>query len=139
MFLSVSACRYSSFFFQAEDGIRDLTVTGVQTCALPISAKHGDRSFCTSGQTQITVGGNTLNQCAGGGACTALLPTGAQGDANVIGTCGAAGFNYLPVSTSCLATNCGWTGAAGIPAVSSNYLVSANFFRTRDTLRQDMI
>src|SRR2546430_5982504 len=27
------------FFFQAEDGIRDLTVTGVQTCALPIS--HG--------------------------------------------------------------------------------------------------
>src|SRR2546430_17562376 len=26
-----------SFYFQAEDGIRDLTVTGVQTCALPIS------------------------------------------------------------------------------------------------------
>src|SRR5438270_8670745 len=29
--------RLMSFFFQAEDGIRDLTVTGVQTCALPIS------------------------------------------------------------------------------------------------------
>src|SRR5256886_6316849 len=29
------------FFFQAEDGIRDLTVTGVQTCALPISPKAG--------------------------------------------------------------------------------------------------
>src|SRR6266478_7281497 len=28
-----------SFFFQAEDGIRDLTVTGVQTCALPISLR----------------------------------------------------------------------------------------------------
>src|SRR5205085_7840924 len=29
------------FFFQAEDGIRDLTVTGVQTCALPIYlARH---------------------------------------------------------------------------------------------------
>src|SRR2546427_6271469 len=26
------------FFFQAEDGIRDLTVTGVQTCALPVLA-----------------------------------------------------------------------------------------------------
>src|SRR5207245_8402842 len=25
------------FFFQAEDGLRDATVTGVQTCALPIS------------------------------------------------------------------------------------------------------
>src|SRR5690606_39726478 len=28
-----------SFFFQAEDGIRDFHVTGVQTCALPISGK----------------------------------------------------------------------------------------------------
>src|SRR3989475_5040265 len=28
------------FFFQAEDGIRDLTVTGVQTCALPISSRR---------------------------------------------------------------------------------------------------
>src|SRR6266542_5355231 len=28
---------YFCFFFQAEDGIRDATVTGVQTCALPIS------------------------------------------------------------------------------------------------------
>src|SRR5207245_4677210 len=27
----------SFFFFQAEDGIRDATVTGIQTCALPIS------------------------------------------------------------------------------------------------------
>src|SRR5256886_10356966 len=31
--------RVLMFFFQAEDGIRDLTVTGVQTCALPISAR----------------------------------------------------------------------------------------------------
>src|SRR2546430_13520814 len=31
------------FFFQAEDGIRDLTVTGVQTCALPISMLYGCR------------------------------------------------------------------------------------------------
>src|SRR5688500_20095606 len=28
---------FSLFFFQAEDGIRDYKVTGVQTCALPIS------------------------------------------------------------------------------------------------------
>src|SRR2546425_4443474 len=28
---------FSFFFFQAEDGIRDKLVTGVQTCALPIS------------------------------------------------------------------------------------------------------
>src|SRR3989449_5213341 len=29
------------FFFQAEDGIRDVAVTGVQTCALPISIPTG--------------------------------------------------------------------------------------------------
>src|SRR5690606_40940341 len=29
-----------SFFFQAEDGIRDFHVTGVQTCALPISLEQ---------------------------------------------------------------------------------------------------
>src|SRR5207302_5358835 len=34
------------FFFQAEDGIRDFHVTGVQTCALPIS-RYADRSFGT--------------------------------------------------------------------------------------------
>src|SRR5688572_298799 len=33
-----------SFFFQAEDGIRDLTVTGVQTCALPIFLRAIPRS-----------------------------------------------------------------------------------------------
>src|SRR5437764_10830102 len=33
----MSACLFD-FFFQAEDGIRDTSVTGVQTCALPISA-----------------------------------------------------------------------------------------------------
>src|SRR5207249_8427017 len=31
------------FFFQAEDGIRDRNVTGVQTCALPISAVRDHR------------------------------------------------------------------------------------------------
>src|SRR5256712_8884232 len=35
------------FFFQAEDGIRDLIVTGVQTCALPISLLVVDSCFCT--------------------------------------------------------------------------------------------
>ena len=32
-------CFVFVFFFQAEDGIRDDLVTGVQTCALPISGK----------------------------------------------------------------------------------------------------
>src|SRR2546430_8519377 len=41
------------FFFQAEDGIRDLTVTGVQTCALPISASFSHSP--SSPQTQQAV------------------------------------------------------------------------------------
>src|SRR5690606_39523835 len=34
---------YFFFFFQAEDGIRDFHVTGVQTCALPISVADRGR------------------------------------------------------------------------------------------------
>src|SRR2546430_10462474 len=37
------------FFFQAEDGIRDLTVTGVQTCALPISLEWAAQGCRTAG------------------------------------------------------------------------------------------
>ena len=33
-------CFFFFFFFQAEDGIRDRDVTGVQTCALPILQKR---------------------------------------------------------------------------------------------------
>src|SRR5436309_7145596 len=33
---------FNIFFFQAEDGIRDFHVTGVQTCALPISTHASD-------------------------------------------------------------------------------------------------
>src|SRR2546429_1613809 len=39
-----SCASHSFFFFQAEDGIRDVAVTGVQTCALPISHGLGDRT-----------------------------------------------------------------------------------------------
>src|SRR2546421_3658935 len=47
-------CVFLFFFFQAEDGIRDLIVTGVQTCALPISRRIRGRwrrswSGCTRG------------------------------------------------------------------------------------------
>src|SRR5215203_6929158 len=52
------------FFFQAEDGIRDIGVTGVQTCALPISSSRrchqpsrssqpaSRSSACTTGATR---------------------------------------------------------------------------------------
>src|SRR5438046_3264370 len=39
----LSFCICFFFFFQAEDGIRDWSVTGVQTCALPICEVPGTR------------------------------------------------------------------------------------------------
>src|SRR2546430_9232949 len=51
----------SYFFFQAEDGIRDLTVTGVQTCALPISLRVGPREFL-AGATGALGRGTGLDQ-----------------------------------------------------------------------------
>src|SRR5690606_40744958 len=48
------ACRaISFFFFQAEDGIRDFHVTGVQTCALPIC--NGQEQDLIDGHTYFAV------------------------------------------------------------------------------------
>src|SRR5437016_12917946 len=50
-----------AFFFQAEDGIRGWSVTGVQTCALPI--------FAGCGEAGRTVPGNASAAGGGGGSC----------------------------------------------------------------------
>src|SRR3712207_8757063 len=46
------------FFFQAEDGIRDIGVTGVQTCALPIWSRDWLKLKCTRAQ-ELVIGGFT--------------------------------------------------------------------------------
>src|SRR5256885_12842006 len=54
------------FFFQAEDGIRDYKVTGVQTCALPISVNGArGRGF---------IGGHEHQALAGATIVLILLP-----------------------------------------------------------------
>src|SRR2546427_7948209 len=56
---------YWPFFFQAEDGIRDLTVTGVQTCALPIcSARRPTPRSPT--RSPGTVGRSVCSSCRRG-------------------------------------------------------------------------
>src|SRR5436189_1305293 len=45
------------FFFQAEDGIRDTSVTGVQTCALPIS---GGTTTTATATMAMTGGATTM-------------------------------------------------------------------------------
>src|SRR3989454_9160182 len=59
------------FFFQAEDGIRDYKVTGVQTCALPISlpaqaslAEAADR-VAAAGRSRYPVTGESLDDVIG--------------------------------------------------------------------------
>src|SRR5437660_10631867 len=46
LFFYLFICVFFFFFFQAEDGIRDGHVTGVQTCALPIWALEHALAYC---------------------------------------------------------------------------------------------
>ena len=109
---------------------------GMVTVAID-AAKHGDRSFCTSGAT------GAANHCVGAAPCTTLLPSGAQGDVNPPGRCGTAVapavFIKRAVSPACADSSLCPGRTDGIPLDSSNYLISTNFFRTRDTFRQDLI
>src|SRR3712207_8113446 len=50
------------FFFQAEDGIRDIGVTGVQTCALPICSSSGLSGRGIGLAPWMNVGFNSLNR-----------------------------------------------------------------------------
>src|SRR6266581_7201319 len=72
--LSGSLVRWSFFFFQAEDGIRDGRVTGVQTCALPICmlllAACAGSGPSVQGSSVSVTGGMTEPQ---GKAPTAIL------------------------------------------------------------------
>src|SRR5207249_8396190 len=51
------------FFFQAEDGIRDRNVTGVQTCALPILPLIPRRSVCRRHKSWRTLFDSSSSFC----------------------------------------------------------------------------
>src|SRR2546430_10252106 len=69
------------FFFQAEDGIRDLTVTGVQTCALPISSSLRSTAGTGSGSGQSSVAKSGAAGTAAGSGQSSVAKTGAAGTA----------------------------------------------------------
>ena len=105
---------------------------GLVTVAID-AAKHGDRAYCTTGST---------NQCLPGSTCQAVPGFGTQGDATTPGRCtaGATNGDGFPARNAVAGGTCpGGPFTCGIPVFSANYLISANFFRTRDTLRQDLI
>ena len=108
---------------------------GMVTVAID-AAKHGDRAYCTTGST---------NQCLPGSVCQAVPGFGTQGDATIPGRCtlatGSTGNgDGFPARDAVAGGTCpGGPFTCGIPVFSANYLISANFFRTRDTLRQDII
>src|SRR5256886_5833754 len=70
MQVCTGTCRVC-FFFQAEDGIRDLTVTGVQTCALPISQQQR-----TIADVLRNIPGLNLVQQGGPGSVTSVFMRG---------------------------------------------------------------
>src|SRR2546421_2026437 len=59
--------RFTFFFFQAEDGIRDLIVTGVQTCALPIFGLADERGALLHHDGVVGGGGGSEHAHLGGG------------------------------------------------------------------------
>src|SRR5687767_15622243 len=76
-----STCLLGVFFFQAEDGIRDKLVTGVQTCALPISADTGpvpDRWAALRGPRRVAGRLRATAPAALGRAPVRQRPPGAQ-------------------------------------------------------------
>src|SRR5208337_5070291 len=90
------------FFFQAEDGIRDTSVTGVQTCALPI---------CYAGSVGIAAGPEIGIMDEAGN----LLPAGALGEVVIRGRNATAGYENNPSANASAFTN-GWfrTGDQGV-------------------------
>ncbi len=91
------------------------------------AAKHGDRSYCKA-----------TSECAAG-TCVPDPALANEGDAPLPGP-GHCMSGSTPTDFKRDTTTCpGCTNTKSIPIASSNFLVSANFFRTRDTERQDII
>src|SRR3989338_454396 len=80
------------FFFQAEDGIRDGTVTGVQTCALPImggaiwcAVGHAyDGALCEQQRECVGSCANRQSGCAECGATFFCSPRATQAHGTVV-------------------------------------------------------
>jgi dienelactone hydrolase len=101
-----------------------LTSRGFVVAAIDL-AKHGDRTYCSAN-----------DQCLPGDTCVPNAALGTPVDAVAPGTCQVGLLRHrmdCDTIPTCL------TAPKGLPFASGNYLVSLNLFRTRDTLRQDIV
>src|SRR5207245_5986918 len=85
VFTFSSTLASDSFFFQAEDGIRDATVTGVQTCALPISSELCNSLRAAGTRGSILTSSGWRETCPPAFSRTSYLP------GSTSGPCGASG------------------------------------------------
>jgi dienelactone hydrolase len=103
-------------------------------------SKHGDRSWCSS---DLECAGSTA------GRCVKIPFSEHQGDQVAPGLCANGNVKAFTNCTglACVGAWAGYTDPAGFEdggpdgysLNSANYFTTANFFRTRDTLRQDVI
>src|SRR2546430_2031414 len=105
----VSSAFFLFFFFQAEDGIRDLTVTGVQTCALPISvvtdpsdypkvlAEMAERGGALSGGTRFALAQKAFAHSAAYEAAIGNYLTGQGSDGELASFPGRLTFQFEKV------------------------------------------
>src|SRR2546425_1855625 len=136
---AVLMCSYCSrraslfvfFFFQAEDGIRDKLVTGVQTCALPISAPPGSavptpeparsrapghRRVGPPRSSACSWAGNILQQCQQSCPTVAAMPYTTRSQSHVVFLFKAE--NYYETASG------GGRGGAGVTIRASIFGVS---------------
>ncbi len=100
------------------------------------AAKHGARAWCTKN----TVTGVAFG-CASGVACDTTVFAGQQGDepTGKPGLCVNNALELLPIGCNPALTPGCWDGKGGTSATSGSFVVTANLFRSRDTVRQDIL
>ena len=112
-----------------------LAANGMAVAAID-AAKHGSRAWCV----KDTVSG-TSTGCATGSTCDTTVFAQQQGDPATgrPGFCTANALQLQPIGCDPTATPGCWDGTAGNSVTSGAFLISANFFRSRDTVRQDIL
>ncbi len=100
------------------------------------AAKHGARAWCVKNtSTGVSTG------CGTGSTCDTTVFAGQQGDPATArpGLCTDGNLLLRPIGCNPAVTPTCWDGTGGNSATSGAFLISANFFRSRDTVRQDIL